>query len=99
MSTLSERMVNAKPDDLIQLGIWIVGWAAEVEVLEDALKVCTRMYASEVVLRQQDLESPNELSPKDKLMQAYEKAGMANVFHIEQRYGKHSAQGYKRHDK
>ena len=42
---------------------------------------------------------PNVDNAVDKLMQAYEKAGLANVFYIEERYGKHSPQGYKRLDK
>ena len=32
-----------------------------------------------------------KLSPKDKLMQAYEKAGTANALYVKKRYGRRSA--------
>ena len=33
---------------------------------------------------------PAQLSPKDKLMQAYEKAGLANALYVKKHYGKGS---------
>ena len=86
MSTLSERMREFRFDamDTINLEgtrLRIDGWADEVEALEARLA---------------ELESPNELSPKDKLMQGYEKIGMTSAFH---KYGKHSSMGYKHQDK
>lgn len=93
MSTLSERMLNADTDDLIQLGIWVAGWADEVEALEadnkegDRLLLAAAMKYKGLEARLQAI-SPSELSPKDKLMQGYEAIGMTEGWISRKRYRK-----------
>ncbi len=84
MTTLSERMRHSKGVSAARAGR-ILGWADEVEALEQKINTYELL-----VTMQEAREAKSELSPKDKLMQAYEKAGLANALYVQERYGKGS---------
>ena len=87
MSTLSERM-RAEADEVEAL---------EAKYYELILAVVMKHEgetrhetAMRYIVERENIEtsgSVQELSPKDKLMQAYEKAGLANALYVKEHYG------------